>query len=137
MDLIQLVDGWSESSCSSFFSFEERNDDRCGRCGNLAFGARFPNLCGRVLCVHRGGSVHIVFTPANICLPVETWTTPLTADALEKGGYQSSHPPRENRPWGILVEFFLAPTLAVCRITRCARLFRRTAHSSVLHTRPA
>jgi hypothetical protein len=44
----------------------EHNDDRCGRCGNLAFFARFPNPCGRVLCVHRGGSVHIVFDVAGI-----------------------------------------------------------------------
>ena len=32
---------------------------------NLAFFARFPNPCGRVLCVHRGGSVHIVFDVAE------------------------------------------------------------------------
>ena len=53
------------SGLSSFFFVREK-DDRCGRCGNLAFFARFPNPCGRVLCVHRGGSVHIVFDLAEM-----------------------------------------------------------------------
>jgi ribosomal protein S27AE len=51
---------------SSFFLFVREKNDRCGRCGNLAFFARFPNPCGRVLCVHGGGSVHIVFDIAEM-----------------------------------------------------------------------
>jgi hypothetical protein len=46
--------------------FLREKDERCGRCGNLAFVARFPNPCGRVLCVHRGGGVHIVFDLAKM-----------------------------------------------------------------------
>ena len=50
----------------SFFLFLlPKESDRCGRCGNLAFCARFPNPCGRVLGVHRGDSVHIVFYGAR------------------------------------------------------------------------
>ena len=47
--------------------------------GNLAFLARFPNPCGRVLCVHRGGSVHIVFDVAKSFNGVTTSGTMRTA----------------------------------------------------------
>jgi hypothetical protein len=68
---------------SSFFLFVTEKDDRCGRCGNLAFFARFPNPCGRVLCVHRRGSVHIVFNVAEV---VNGMITSGTMRVAKEGG---------------------------------------------------
>jgi hypothetical protein len=56
-----------------------------GRCGNLAFFARFPNPCGRVLCVHWGGSVHIVFERAKIFKGVITSATMRVAKKGDSG----------------------------------------------------
>jgi hypothetical protein len=43
-----------------------------------------------------------------------------TMRKAEKGGYPDSHPPRENRSWGILSGRSIAPIAAIPRITRSA-----------------
>src|SRR2546422_7264827 len=73
-----------------------------------ALFAVFQVPCGRVLCVHTDGSVHIVFVGAKIFKHVEPRSDSVAVRVVEKGGYQSSGPPRENRSWGILSGFFFA-----------------------------
>ena len=51
----ETLESRRSSSFVLLFSSEGRG---CGRCGNLAFCARFPNSCGRGVCVHSCGSVH-------------------------------------------------------------------------------
>jgi hypothetical protein len=51
-----------------------------------ALFAVFQVPCGRVLCVHRDDSVHIVFFGAKSFKHVETRRTPLRCGVLEKGG---------------------------------------------------
>ena len=47
---------------------------------------------GRVLCVLRDGSVHIVFDRSKILNTIETRKTPLRIRLLEQGGYQNGAP---------------------------------------------
>ena len=59
---------------------------------NTAVFAVFQVPCGRVLCVHRDDSVHIVFDRSNMFNHMETRKTPLRMRVLEKEGYQSGAP---------------------------------------------
>ena len=62
-------------------------------------------------------SVHIVFAFAkNVNRIIDG-----VDEAPRKGGYLSSHPPRENRSWGILSDFFSCTDPAIVIITALAR----------------
>jgi hypothetical protein len=83
----------------------------------------FQTPVGRVLCVHRGGSVHIVFDLAkmfNDAIASET-------SACSKRGIPRERPPRDDRSWGILHGRAELPTPS---ITRIARSFVRSESSA-------
>ena len=65
---------------------------RVGAVGNRGL-CGFPSRCGRVLCVHRGGSVHIVFDRAEIFKGVITSGTMRVA---KKGDTAVAAPSRKS-----------------------------------------
>jgi hypothetical protein len=70
-----------------------------------ALFALFQLPCGRVLCVHREVSVHIVFGLSKMFKHVARRTMLLMMPVVQTGGSQVATPPRENRSWGILSDF--------------------------------
>ncbi len=68
--------------------------------------AVFQVPCGRVLCVHRDGSVHIVFGRSNIFNNVETRKTPLRIREPRNQGDLEVDRGHDRRSWGILSGFF-------------------------------
>ena len=88
----------------------------------------------RVLCVHKGGSVHIVFYDAKKFNMIEASATARRSPDVEVQGDPEVDRGHDRRSWGILSGLFLAPARVIWRIMRIARSSSRTA--LVAQTRP-